>query len=132
MEANFFLEMNSKVHLSLGKLGNMMDIVHWKFCRHLETVYFAFLLWSCIMNSEAKILDLKSVNIFSRGKLRSWSTDRMFLEALFQWFSYFVLAKIVLSPLLLFRVSLRHLPRTLGSFKREIQTRVLAYPKDKV
>lgn len=65
MEANFFLEMNSKAHLSLGELGNMMVIFHWKFCKDtLILLTLMFLLLSHIIKAEAKILDLKSVNIF--------------------------------------------------------------------
>lgn len=79
MEANFFLEMNSKVPLSLRELGNMTDIFHWKFCKDIMTLFILmFLLLSCIIKSEAKILDLKSVNIFPGEAKLMWYKYNVF------------------------------------------------------
>lgn len=74
MEVNFFLVVNSKVHLSLGELGNMMDILHWKFCKDTMTLFILmFLLLSCVMKSEAKILAFNSVNTFPQEAEIMWS-----------------------------------------------------------
>ena len=49
----------------MGELGNMVDAFHWKFCKETMMLFtLMFLLLSCIIKSEAKTLDLKSVNIF--------------------------------------------------------------------
>lgn len=53
------------VHLSLAELGDIMDIFYWKSCKETMIVFtLTFLLLSCIIKAEDKILDWKSVTIF--------------------------------------------------------------------
>lgn len=40
MQALFFLEVNSKAHLSLGELGNVTDVFHWESCEDAGSIYF--------------------------------------------------------------------------------------------
>lgn len=75
METNFSLEINSKIHLSLGELGNIMDIFHWKFCKDTMVLFtLMFLFLSCIIKSEAKILCFNSVKTFP------WKAKIMWLQ----------------------------------------------------
>lgn len=79
MEANFLLEMNSKMHLSLGELGNMTDIFHWKFCKDTMTLFTVmFLLLSRIVKSEAKILHFNSANTFPWEAEIMWYRHNIF------------------------------------------------------
>ena len=79
-----------------------------------------FLLLSCIMKSEAKILDFSSVTPFPQLAEIMWS-DVMFSTALFSGFLT-LLARILLSfP-----------PPSRFPLGQRLQTRVLVYPKSRI
>lgn len=65
MKTNFFPGNEFNGTFITAELGNIMDIFHWKSCEETMILFtFMFLLLSCIIKAEAKILDWKSVTIF--------------------------------------------------------------------
>jgi hypothetical protein len=97
VEPNTFLEMNSKVHLSLGGLGHTMDVFRWKFCNNHGNVYFDV----CVIKLYYKIWSQNTRLWFSKdcspGSQDNEISNVMFSEDLFQQFSLFVVTRTLLS-----------------------------------
>lgn len=117
MKTNFFLEMNLMVHLSLAGLGNIMDIFHWKSCKETMILFtLMFLLLSCIIKAEAKILAWKSVTVLPWEAEIMWNRYNVFWSFVSMVFTL-GFSKNIFSPLPISRVPLGHLPGSVGSFK---------------
>lgn len=79
MKTNFSLEMNLMVHLSLAGLGHIMDIFHWKSYKETMILFtLMFLLLSCIIEAEAKILHWKLVTVFPWEAEIMWNRYNVF------------------------------------------------------